>query len=156
MKKYILSILTVLSVCAFAGDRVYQGTLSNAVQFIAATSTNETKGPILDLYDPPNGVVLDGISIFGRCAGHTAGATNATGNATVIVYVERSWDGVNFDTALNSDLKLTIPINGVATNQVSIYKNVGGARYLRIGRTEHISLGIGTNFAFGVSGVYRR
>lgn len=131
--------------------RFDQKTVPNDAEFLAATSTNSNKGDPLSV-SSNNGAIPDGVTIIARCSGLTAGTTNATMNATYTVYLERSFDGVYYDSPTNSDLKIVVPLNGVVTNQVSIYRNIGGARFIRQGRRENTAIGIVTNIFTGIAG----
>jgi len=155
MKKLTVLFFCVLVTLVYAKTKNHQATISNAVNQVAGNTTNATQGVVLDVWarSDGNAAILNHVSIFARCSG-TAAATNIDGTATATFYFSRSWDGVNFDSATNSDLKIVVPLNGTETNQVSIRRELNGAQYLRHTRTENISFGAATNFFFGVSGNY--
>jgi hypothetical protein len=62
-----------------------------------------------------------------------ASGTAATTNGSLTVYFQGSLDGVNYDTALLSPVKVSMTSLGAATNQVSDWFYLNGVQKLRVG-----------------------
>lgn len=150
MKKYLFSLFLglTLSLNAYADgaggyDPVAQN-MGTAVTNVAASTTNSANGTIIALPTSPSAVRI------WLTAGGNAGTTNGSSSVSNLVVKISTASGTllstnAFDTANNSNIKLTLPVNGAVTNTVSDWFLLTGARYIRVGQIENNTLGSVSN-----------
>lgn len=134
MKKLILFLLLFAGFCYGANPAWHVESLTTATT-VAASTTNTTAQTA---YSFSNDEIPQTGTISFSCSG-SAATTNSTGS--IIVYISRSVDGINYDTGSLSNLKLTMTSLGNATNQVSELFYLYGVRSIRVSRIENPFLG---------------
>lgn len=146
MKKNLIAFFILLTCMVVIADRINViDVMTPAVTSLAATSTNSTAGTIYNMIQGP-GAPPDTIRLYAQSSG-----TAATTNGNLIVKFSLSTDGVTFDDAPTSLVKLTLPATGTSTNQISDWFQISGARYIRVGQIENTSAGTSTPIAIRIS-----
>jgi hypothetical protein len=146
MKKLLLLLSCLLSLSAYAteNDPVFVN-LGTSVTNIAASTTNTTAGPIFTLPLSPSQVRFY-VTAQGNAATTNAGAATVS---NLVVFISTACGNEvttnNFDTAQLSNIKITVPNLGSATNTASDWMVMSGVKYLRVGAIQNNNLGSVSN-----------
>lgn len=147
-RKMLIGIMLACLVCPLLfvwGESTYSQSISTAVTNIVANSTNTGNGSTFLIYSPKVNVRLF----------LTANGVAATTNGSLVVKFSTG-DGDEgttnqFDTAQNSNIKLTMSSLGGSTNVVSDWFVLSGVRYIRVGQIENTFNGACSNIVVRIS-----
>lgn len=142
-----MSLFVLFSLRAFAQnsdqETIYRN-LGTGVTNLAASVTNTTAGEIFGMYTTPRP-----IRIWATASGYLATTNGVSATSNVVIRIVTASGNLGttnaFDTASLSNIKLTLPNLSSATNTVSDWFELRGARYWRIGAIENNTLGSVSN-----------
>ena len=144
---FLISVLLVLfSISAYAQSYFYTSNLVLGVTSVAANTTNTTAGTAC-IFPKSN---LPHVSRIYLTASGVAATTN--GSLIAFITTTQSDPGTNnFDTATQSNIKLTLTAIGASTNQVSDWFQLSGVTGIRVDRIENTFYGAVSNIAVSIS-----
>jgi len=139
MKKLLITILTAF--CAISHAQLESITVTAPTNFVAATTIiTSQKGATVPL--PQYGLSSARILVGAPCTVAGAGT-----NGDFVVYLETAQSKTGpWSSWTNSNIKVTVPMIGQATNMHSERFDLSGIGWLRVGAVSNSSAGIVTNF----------
>lgn len=124
-------------------DQVFQ-VLNVAITNMTGSTTNTTPGLIFNNYQ-------DNVPfrIWVKAEGNAGTTNTASSTSNLVVHISTASGSQfvtnSFDTGILSPIKLTVPRLQTATNVVSDYFELRGARYFRVGAIENNYVGTVSN-----------
>ncbi len=119
---FAVSLVGLLAVTGRASQEAVSFNLTTT-NTIAATSTNLTKWTAYSFGQK----IPQTLAIYARASGSSAGSS---GNVTVWLEVN---NGTNWTTALLGNVKVVVPVSGVATNTIPEWFVTPGWQQIRVG-----------------------
>lgn len=133
----------------FIGMAVVAATIStktfDAPAVVGANSTNVTVNAEINLSD----LITKDNPLVSLSASFTNPTAQSSGS--VIIFFSSSRDGTNFDTAAQSNIKLTANMDGSSPILVGDFFNLVGIKLIKVGRIENSSGGAISNFTAKMS-----
>jgi hypothetical protein len=141
MKK-ALPFFFVLALLGIAVAEESLKSLNAPTSIPASTSSNYASTTAFDLSAAVPSDKMN-VRIYGAFNG-----VGGTTNGSLVAYFSASYDGTSFDTASQSNIKLTIPCVSNQTVQASDWVNLVGVKAIRLGRLENGAPGAISNLVF--------
>jgi len=148
-KSILITLLSLTFIAICCADGIIEtGSLTANVTTLVSRSTNQVAGTAITFGDKNPTYV----EVTVRAHGHTA----ATTNGNLVVYIGKTTDGTNYDTGIQPQDSVSLPMTGLTTNQTTKAILVEGCQGIIISGQINSSNGVTTNHTFSYSFKYKR